>query len=218
MIYSALCHRSLVHTTSQITSTKALGSHLTRLRQVLYVATNLTHARAYGALRSSLPTFRRAKNIADLDQKALDPIPSASKGPRRSILSLDDLQAVNPNPTISVTSASEELTTPPAIVSKSKPKKNSAGKSKDKGKDKEAAKTSSQVSDEAIPVAAVVVPELKKRVTPLRKQILELEATYPDCVLLVRVGEFYEVQRNECLFFFGPHQKLILNRYLPSNY
>ncbi|ORZ12963.1 muts domain V-domain-containing protein [Lobosporangium transversale] len=35
--------------------------------------------------------------------------------------------------------------------------------------------------------------ESKVRLTPLRKQILELEKTYPDCVLLVRVGEFYEL-------------------------
>lgn len=195
MIHSAFYHRSLVHTASQIASTEALGIHLTRPRRVLSVATNLTHTRAYGALCSSRPTFRRAKNIADLDQKALDPIPSASKGPRRSILSLDDLQAVNPNPTIPVSSASKELSSPPAIVSKTKPKKKSAGKSKDQDKDKdnEAVKTSSQVSSDAIPAAAVVLPEPKRRVTPLRKQILELETTYPDCVLLVRVGEFYEV-------------------------
>ncbi|KAG0329985.1 DNA mismatch repair ATPase msh1 [Dissophora globulifera] len=35
--------------------------------------------------------------------------------------------------------------------------------------------------------------EPKTRLTPLRKQILDLERTYPDCVLLIRVGEFYEL-------------------------
>ncbi|KAF9379027.1 DNA mismatch repair ATPase msh1 [Podila verticillata] len=203
MIHSAFCHRSLVHSASQIASAKALGGHLTHPRRVLSVATNLTHTRAYGALRSSRPTFRRAKNIADLDQKALDPIRSASKGPRRSTLSLDDLQAVNPNPTIPVSSASKELTTPAAIVSKTKSKKKSAGKSKDEGKDKVAAKTSSQVSGDALPAAAVILPEPKRRVTPLRKQILELETTYPDCVLLVRVGEFYELYDHNALEY-GP--------------
>ncbi|KFH64052.1 DNA mismatch repair protein MutS [Podila verticillata NRRL 6337] len=203
MIHSAFCHRSLVHSASQIASAKALGGHLTHPRRVLSVATNLTHTRAYGALRSSRPTFRRAKNIADLDQKALDPIRSASKGPRRSTLSLDDLQAVNPNPTIPVSSASKELTTPAAIVSKTKSKKKSAGKSKDEGKDKVAAKTSSQVSGDALPAAAVILPESKRRVTPLRKQILELETTYPDCVLLVRVGEFYELYDHNALEY-GP--------------
>ncbi|KAG0043092.1 DNA mismatch repair ATPase msh1 [Gryganskiella cystojenkinii] len=39
----------------------------------------------------------------------------------------------------------------------------------------------------------VVHTEPKKKLTPLRRQILELEASYADCVLLVRVGEFYEL-------------------------
>lgn len=200
ILHSALCRHSLVNTTALIASTKTLGSHLTRPRQALVVATNLIRNRSHGAMHTSPPTYRRAKNTADLDQKVIDPISITALKPKISILSLDDLQAVNPNPTIPVTTASKEPALPP-IVSKPKPKRKSKGKSKDKDKDKEATTTLSQVSS-AIPATpilqmetAVLAPEPKKRLTPLRKQILELETTYPDCVLLVRVGEFYEVRR-----------------------
>lgn len=202
MIHSALYRRSLVHTTSLIASTQSLGSHLTRSRQVLSVATNLTHTRYYGAFRASRPALRRAKNAVDLDQKALGSIPGAVGKPKRSILSLDDLQAVNPNPTIPVVTASKELATPPTVP-KVNPERKSKRKRKGKDKDKEVTATLSPVSDDipATPIlqkeAAVLAPPPKKRLTPLRKQILELEATYPDCVLLIRVGEFYEVRSDE---------------------
>jgi len=31
------------------------------------------------------------------------------------------------------------------------------------------------------------------RVTPMRKQYLEIKSEYPDCILMFRMGDFYEM-------------------------
>ncbi|KAF9930445.1 DNA mismatch repair ATPase msh1 [Linnemannia zychae] len=108
------------------------------------------------------------------------------KGPRLSILSLDDLQSVNPNPTILSTTTSKPVIDTVGAPTNEKRKRTKALKADD---DPQGNK--SQESSLASKITEPVVK--KKKITPLRAQVLELETTYPDCVLLVRVGEFYEL-------------------------
>ncbi|KAF9898781.1 DNA mismatch repair ATPase msh1 [Lobosporangium transversale] len=119
--------------------------------------------------------------------------------PKRSILSLSDLESVNPNPT---TFPIMIPITGPTLEASSKP---NLRKKRTKKKDKPVLEAESSVetieniemaeADEIIQMTTTITQpvESKVRLTPLRKQILELEKTYPDCVLLVRVGEFYEL-------------------------
>ncbi|KAF9980900.1 DNA mismatch repair ATPase msh1, partial [Modicella reniformis] len=90
--------------------------------------------------------------------------------PKKSILSLDDLQSVNPNPTVF------PITTPEAKL---------------QGTWLSSSNATEQRVEEVVQTTSK--PEPPKRIPPLRRQILELESAYPDCVLLVRVGEFYEL-------------------------
>ncbi len=108
-----------------------------------------------------------------------------------TVLRFEDLESVNSNPTIS---SSDDVPGLPALENAPKPKRKRASRAKQLQKDTAEVEGLEQeivtIMPKAIETKAV---EPKKRLTPLRKQILELEATYPDCVLLVRVGEFYEV-------------------------
>jgi hypothetical protein len=138
------------------------------------------------ALHPSPPQLRKAKidsvqQNGPIEDLQLETAKVLAGTPKKSILSFDDLQSVNPNPTILPT----PVTSPVQIAEEAvaKPKRKRGPK----------AKSSEQAMEQEIITTAVKSIEPKKRLTPLRKQILELEATYPDCVLLVRVGEFYEV-------------------------
>ncbi|KAF9586684.1 DNA mismatch repair ATPase msh1 [Lunasporangiospora selenospora] len=91
---------------------------------------------------------------------------AAKKKPKSSVLTLDDLQSVNPKPAVLLGSSSHPLVETP----------------------KECESSDTPILDTSNPD-----PTTKKKTTPLRKQIIELEATHPDCVLLIRVGEFYEL-------------------------
>ncbi|KAI1306267.1 DNA mismatch repair ATPase msh1 [Mortierella claussenii] len=107
--------------------------------------------------------------------------------PKKSILSLADLQSISPHPTISP-AASSILDSLPTVSVLAKPAKKRAPRSK-------SASVLTAVTAATEMEDAEVVPSADPRtkLTPLLRQILDLEAAYPDCVLLVRVGEFYEL-------------------------
>ncbi|KAF9366468.1 DNA mismatch repair ATPase msh1 [Mortierella sp. NVP85] len=94
--------------------------------------------------------------------------------PKVSILSLDDLQSINPNPTVFPITAADDSDEYGLV-------------------DEQPENEDEEDEDENENEGEVVTTKTKKRITPLRKQILEMEAAYPDYVLLVRVGEFYEM-------------------------
>jgi hypothetical protein len=110
------------------------------------------------------------------------------------VLTLEDLQSVNPKPTVfSATSTSVGTTTEELVV----PKRNRAARAKSTqdgvSLEKEIITILPKMIEPAIKSEPTVKPEPIKKIPPLRAQIMEMEAIYPDCVLLVRVGEFYEV-------------------------
>ncbi|KAG0013052.1 DNA mismatch repair ATPase msh1, partial [Entomortierella chlamydospora] len=139
-------------------------------------------------LRPSAYQFTRGKKSGNPPVASIETLPiekqKKSRGsPKESVLSLDDLQSVNPNPTVFPVAASSTSTLTEDVV-EAKPARKRASKSK----------PDDVLLDEPdVVVTASTVAETQKRLTPLRKQILGLEASYPDCVLLVRVGEFYEL-------------------------
>ncbi|KAF9343310.1 DNA mismatch repair ATPase msh1, partial [Mortierella sp. AD094] len=154
------------------------------------VATNssIRYHHTLNPLRPSAYQFARGKKsenlaIASIETSPLDKLKKLRGSPKKSILSLDDLQSVNPSPTV-FPIAAPHTSIPTEDVVETKPARKRASKSKP-----------NDLPDEpdAINTVASTVVETQKRLTPLRKQILELEASYPDCVLLVRVGEFYEL-------------------------
>ncbi|KAF9953751.1 DNA mismatch repair ATPase msh1 [Mortierella alpina] len=109
-----------------------------------------------------------------------------SPRPKLTVLRLEDLESVNSNPTIL---SSDDVPGLPTLETTPRPKRKRASRAKQS--QTETARLTDQ--DQEIVTIMPKVIEPKRRLTPLRKQILELEATYPDCVLLVRVGEFYEL-------------------------
>ncbi|KAG0065569.1 DNA mismatch repair ATPase msh1 [Linnemannia elongata] len=140
-------------------------------------------------------TTRQQENIAK------------AKAPKVSVLTLEDLQSVNPNPTVFSTASS---TSSVAIVTE-EPATSSKRKRKPKVQIAESGTSPEteivtilpkklEPSKKTEPTAKV---EPSRKMPPLRAQIMELEATYPDCVLLVRVGEFYELYDHNALEY-GP--------------
>ncbi|GJJ74160.1 DNA mismatch repair protein MutS [Entomortierella parvispora] len=104
-------------------------------------------------------------------------ISTARKGPRVSVLPVSSLESVNPNPTVFTSEESVKST-----HEQTSPRKGKARKKK------------GDLDDKTVTVKLATRTKAKTpRLSPLRKQILDLEAAYPDCVLLVRVGEFYEL-------------------------
>ncbi|KAF9987516.1 DNA mismatch repair ATPase msh1 [Mortierella antarctica] len=108
-----------------------------------------------------------------------------------TVLRLEDLDSVNANPTIF---SSDDVPGLPTLETTPKPKRKRVPRAKQSPKDTAGL---ADLQEEIVTIMPKAIEaktsEPKKRLTPLRKQILELEATYPDCVLLVRVGEFYEL-------------------------
>jgi hypothetical protein len=103
--------------------------------------------------------------------------------PKKSILSLDDLQSINPNPTVFPITAVDDLDEHGSLVDEQPENEDE--------EDENEGENEGENEDEN--EGEIVTTKTTKRLTPLRKQILELEAAYPDYVLLIRVGEFYEV-------------------------
>jgi len=113
------------------------------------------------------------------------------------VLPLEDLQSVNPKPTV----FSAEAPTPSGVSVTEEPIT--------KPKRKRTLKLQMKEDDASLETEIITIlpkkleptknaepttkSEPSRKMPPLRAQIMELEATYPDCVLLVRVGEFYEV-------------------------
>ncbi|KAF9109420.1 DNA mismatch repair ATPase msh1 [Mortierella sp. AM989] len=216
-----------------------------------HVATNcsIRYHHTLNPLRPSAPHFagqKKSGNLGVASIETLEPetIKRLGGAPKKSILSLDDLLSVNPNPVIFPIAASAATTvvTPVATYVRAesigeKPAKKQASKLKindtpeeliveiagekpvrkrtsrpkisdtpeehstEVASEKPAKKRASEskpidLLEEPGTITAAtsnMIESQKRRLTPLRKQILELEATYPDCVLLVRVGEFYEL-------------------------
>ncbi|KAF9426098.1 DNA mismatch repair ATPase msh1 [Podila epigama] len=119
---------------------------------------------------------------------------AAPLGPKRSALTLDDLLDINPNPTLPKVDISASMT-------KVKPKKIAKSKCTPVKKDAIPSAFSESSTTCTDVMAKVQLPQ--KRVSPLRQQILDLEATHPDCVLLIRVGEFYELYDHNAVEY-GP--------------
>ncbi|KAF8927698.1 DNA mismatch repair ATPase msh1 [Haplosporangium gracile] len=149
-------------------------------------------------LYTSIPRSRRSVS----DTTHLQEDATKTRGPKLSVLTLKDLQGVNPRPTVfstaaptsSVITATEE----PGIP---KPKQKRVAKSKTTEED-------APLETEIITILPKKIEPVKKteptkKMPPLRAQIMELEAAYPDCVLLVRVGEFYELYDHNALEY-GP--------------
>ncbi|KAF9283898.1 DNA mismatch repair ATPase msh1 [Mortierella alpina] len=146
----------------------------------------------HAALHPSTPRPSRSKADSNGVQGGLSAeAETMSSRPKLTVLRLEDLEGVNSNPTIL---SSDDVPGLPMLDTTPKPKRKRVSRAKQSRKD---------AAGLADPQAEIVTlmpkgietkaTESKKRLTPLRKQILELEATYPDCVLLVRVGEFYEL-------------------------
>lgn len=147
-------------------------------------------------LHTSISRLRRSTSDTTRVQEDV----AKAKAPKMSVLTLEDLQSVNPKPTIysavaptsSVVTVIEEPATKPKRKRMPKPQITENGAS---------------LETEIITILPQKIEPTKKteptkvepprKMPPLRAQIMKLEATYPDCVLLVRVGEFYEV----CLDF-----------------
>lgn len=114
-----------------------------------------------------------------------------SSRPKLTILRLEDLESVNSNPTIL---SSIDVPGLPMLDTTPKSKQKRVSRAKQSRKDAAGLVDPQEEIVTLMPKAIeTMATEPKKRLTPLRRQILELEATYSDCVLLVRVGEFYEV-------------------------
>ncbi|KAF9129804.1 DNA mismatch repair ATPase msh1 [Mortierella sp. 14UC] len=161
------------------------------------VATNIAGSRTDSRARLHTSVSHRSRSTSGATSTQQD---IAKTGrPKKSVLSLDDLQSVNPNPTVFSTT----VTVPTPIV----PVKEEPGKAKRKRVAKPNALTDSHQIDAFQDTEIVTVlpkkVEVTKKMSPLRAQIMELEATYPDCVLLVRVGEFYELYDHNALEY-GP--------------
>ncbi|KAG0245711.1 DNA mismatch repair ATPase msh1 [Mortierella sp. GBA43] len=107
--------------------------------------------------------------------------------PKRSVLALEDLQSVNPNPTVFPAAAPYSTTIDDLDVHVLS---SLSSEEHDDNDDQD-------VDEDVITKSKSVGP--RRRLTPLRKQILELEAAHPDCVLLIRVGEFYELYDHNAL-------------------
>ncbi|KAF9432470.1 DNA mismatch repair ATPase msh1, partial [Entomortierella beljakovae] len=130
--------------------------------------------------------------------------PGRKRGkPKETILSLGDLLSVNPNPTltprvlsnvvpkvvpdasIKVNISEGEIAQEPEVIQK---------KVSRRKKVQQEPQSPIEIGEEMGANKVVSKPiEPTRRLTPLLKQVLELEAAYPDCALLVRVGEFYEL-------------------------
>ncbi|KAG0254234.1 DNA mismatch repair ATPase msh1 [Mortierella polycephala] len=177
----------------------------TRRVQRLTVATKSSARRLHTAIRPSGPQYTKNKPDPDHSNGAINPPtilgPSGKlNGPKMTILSLDDLQSMNPNPTVFVATPPIEAATEAATEAKpeTKPKRKRTSKQRDKPIE--------DVNPSLGPEIVTTMPktvETKPRLPPLRKQILELEAAFPDCVLLIRVGEFYELYDHNALEY-GP--------------
>ncbi|KAF8934828.1 DNA mismatch repair ATPase msh1, partial [Dissophora ornata] len=161
-----------------------------RIRVSFATKSSTRHYHFHTALQPTPPRFSRSKGEPSLDNGSVAKVGK----PKKSILSLDDLESVNPNPTVFTTS-----TIPTAIPTEEtevNPKRKRVLKAKSEAQlsatEPEIITTTTTTELEII-ATATKSTEPKKRLTPLRKQILDLEKTYPDCVLLVRVGEFYEL-------------------------
>ncbi|KAG0363693.1 DNA mismatch repair ATPase msh1 [Gamsiella multidivaricata] len=148
------------------------------------------------AIRPSPPWLKDAKHDASLQNASeTSSQPTTTKNsvskPIRSVLSFTDLISVNPNPTVLPADIPLPVEPTEEVDVKLKKKRKSKAKVDEKAADQEVITT---IADSAGP---------KNRLTPLRKQILDLEAAYPDCVLLVRVGEFYELYDHNAVEY-GP--------------
>ncbi|KAF9948057.1 DNA mismatch repair ATPase msh1 [Mortierella alpina] len=144
------------------------------------------------ALHPSTPKPSRSRTDAHGTQgELLAEAETVARRPKMTVLRLEDLENVNPNPTIL---SSDDVPGLPTLETTTKPKRKRVSKAKHSQQDP--AKLV-DLEEEIVTIMPKVIEakssEPKRRLTPLRKQILELEATYPDCVLLVRVGEFYEL-------------------------
>ncbi|KAF9182000.1 DNA mismatch repair ATPase msh1 [Haplosporangium sp. Z 767] len=172
--------------------------------QELIVATKSSARRLHTAIRPSKPRYAKDKPNPEHSNGSINPStllePSSRLSiPKKTILSLDDLQSVNPNPTVFVATPPPSRTEAVAeAIPETKPKRKRVPKQID------------QPIEDAKPLLGpeivTTMPktvESKPRLTPLRKQILELEKAYHDCVLLVRVGEFYELYDHNALEY-GP--------------
>ncbi|KAG0206521.1 DNA mismatch repair ATPase msh1 [Mortierella sp. GBA30] len=178
----------LVNPANTICNSRCVDLQTISLKRIT-VATNLSARQYHTALHPSASRLSRPKSQSNtLNHGAdlsLSGIERKLDGPKKTIIRLEDLQSVNPNPTVFTAASIPGL--PPAKTSP-KPKR----------KREHGTKELAQSLVESVPESVIVTTmpktvEPKRRLTPLRKQILELEATYPDCVLLVRVGEFYEL-------------------------
>ncbi|KAF9155168.1 DNA mismatch repair ATPase msh1 [Actinomortierella ambigua] len=122
-----------------------------------------------------------------------------SPKPKETILSLDDLLSTNPNPALTSATrppraAADGIKSPICIsgqVVELLPSLEdiyaSTRRSRKTAGDKDHPLPSPS------PPKATPKQKTAARMTPLQRQIREFEEAYPDCVLLVRVGEFYEL-------------------------
>jgi len=160
-------------------------------------ATNMFQRRLHLGLRPTSPPLQKSKASEDAGRVTLQGAAGeittvARKGPRVSILSMDKLESVNPNPIIFV----QKESTSPSLESAESSHEHASPR-------KKATRKRSDPADTKVVTVKLGAHVKSKtpRLSPLRKQILDLEAAYPDCVLLIRVGEFYEVLVFICFYF-----------------
>ncbi|KAG0291596.1 DNA mismatch repair ATPase msh1 [Linnemannia gamsii] len=125
-----------------------------------------------------------------------------AKRPKVSVLTLEELQSVNPNPSVFSAAPTPVITaTEDPVVPKRKRTVRTKSTQDDASPETEII---TMLPKKIKPtIKPTIKPEPTKKISPLRAQIMELEATYPDCVLLVRVGEFYELYDHNALEY-GP--------------
>ncbi|KAF9572789.1 DNA mismatch repair ATPase msh1 [Mortierella alpina] len=174
---------------------RPLLQHVTAPRAVpgeTVIAAKSSLRQYHGALHPSTPGPSRSRTESSVLQGNLSAgAETMSPRPKMTVLRLEDLESVNHHPTVS---SSADVPGLPTLDTIPKPKRKRVSRAKQSQKDTPGLADSQEEIVTVMPKAIETkMSEPKKRITPLRKQILELEATYPDCVLLVRVGEFYEL-------------------------
>lgn len=208
---SSCRHRTSLHAVKSCTS--SWNSSPAVLCKAYYRTTSFTRHRTAKGLKTSCTTpvatnssrmkydyrARLHTSITRLEQHASDKTPpleyaTKARGPKVSVITLEDLQSVNPKPSdFSTTSTPVITATEEPVV----PKRKRAARTKTIQND--ASLETEIITMLPKEIELIVKPESTKKMPRLRAQIMELEATYPDCVLLVRVGEFYEVCLNKSL-------------------
>ncbi|KAF9097514.1 DNA mismatch repair ATPase msh1 [Mortierella sp. AD031] len=177
-------------TTYRTSSTTAHCTPVKRNTCSTPVATNANGPRYDCKARLHTSVSRPSRSISDSTNKQQDAV--NTRRPKASVLSLDDLQSVNPNPTVF---PAESI---PVTTTQDKPKRKRSAKPKPTGSEE----TDTSLESEIVTILPKKI-EATRKIPKLRAQVMELEATYPDCVLLVQVGEFYELYDHNALEY-GP--------------